>query len=134
MFTVLICSLRSLRLVHFLCPLSFFSVHRVYCLFALLAETCTLFTPSALLSLLSLRTYSHSSRALCLYVTRCVGLGLGGAEMLVVNAAVAAMKAGHDVTIYTSHHDGRRCFRDTTGDGKCQLLRGGIVSRTKHGQ
>lgn len=41
--------------------------------------------------------------------------------MLVVNAAVAAINAGHDVIIYTSHHDNDRCFRDTTGDGKRPL-------------
>ncbi|CAM9218678.1 unnamed protein product [Ectocarpus sp. 12 AP-2014] len=44
-------------------------------------------------------------------------LGIGGAEMLVVNAAVAACRAGHDVVIYTSHHDGSRCFKETTGQG-----------------
>eukprot|EP00752_Nemacystus_decipiens_P011475 g10188.t1 len=44
-------------------------------------------------------------------------LGIGGAEMLVVNAAVAARRAGHDVVIYTSHHDEGRCFKETTGDG-----------------
>eukprot|EP00904_Undaria_pinnatifida_P012594 jgi/Undpi1/8465/HiC_scaffold_25.g10932.m1 len=37
--------------------------------------------------------------------------------MLVVNAAMAALQAGHEVVIYTSHHDKGRCFRDTTGDG-----------------
>ncbi|CAM9228333.1 unnamed protein product [Ectocarpus sp. 6 AP-2014] len=44
-------------------------------------------------------------------------LGIGGAEMLVVNAAVAACRAGHDVVIYTSHHDESRCFKETTGQG-----------------
>ncbi|CAM9700600.1 unnamed protein product [Ectocarpus sp. 4 AP-2014] len=44
-------------------------------------------------------------------------LGIGGAEMLVVNAAVAACRAGHDVVIYTSHHDESRCFKETTGPG-----------------
>lgn len=41
----------------------------------------------------------------------------GGAEMLVVNAAVAARRAGHDVVIYTSHHDETRCFKETTAEG-----------------
>ncbi|CAN0387622.1 unnamed protein product [Discosporangium mesarthrocarpum] len=45
-------------------------------------------------------------------------LGIGGAEMLVVNAAVAAVKAGHEVSIYTAHHDPKRCFQQTTGDGE----------------
>lgn len=38
--------------------------------------------------------------------------------MLVVNAALAAKTAGHEVVIYTSHHDPNRCFRDTTGNGE----------------
>lgn len=38
--------------------------------------------------------------------------------MLVVNAAVAAKQAGHDVVIYTSHHDPDRCFQDTKEDGE----------------
>lgn len=37
--------------------------------------------------------------------------------MLVVNAAVAARRAGHDVVVYTSHHDEGRCFKETTGEG-----------------
>lgn len=37
--------------------------------------------------------------------------------MLVVNAAVAATRAGHDVVLYTSHHDEGRCFKETTREG-----------------
>ncbi|CAM9407532.1 unnamed protein product [Ascophyllum nodosum] len=44
-------------------------------------------------------------------------LGIGGAEMLVVNSAVAAKRSGHSVLVYTSHHDQRRCFRETKGGG-----------------
>lgn len=40
-------------------------------------------------------------------------LGLGGAEMLVVETAVAMKKRGHYVEVYTSYHDPKRCFRET---------------------
>ncbi len=43
-------------------------------------------------------------------------LGLGGAERLIVDAAVALQRAGHRVTIFTAHHDRGRCF-DETRDG-----------------
>jgi hypothetical protein len=47
-------------------------------------------------------------------------LGIGGAERLVVDAAVALQSRGHQVTIFTSHCDPRHCF-DEARDGK-QLL------------
>ncbi|CAM9954708.1 unnamed protein product [Pylaiella littoralis] len=59
-------------------------------------------------------------------------LGIGGAEMLVVNAAVAARRAGHEVVIYTSHHDESRCFKETTGEGVLAgriRVRGGWLPR-----
>ncbi|KAI9462546.1 glycosyltransferase family 4 protein [Russula earlei] len=43
-------------------------------------------------------------------------LGIGGAERLVVDAAVGLQKLGHNVEIYTSHHDSAHCF-DETRDG-----------------
>eukprot|EP00903_Cladosiphon_okamuranus_P011026 g10414.t1 len=46
--------------------------------------------------------------------------------MLVVNAAVAARRAGHDVVIYTSHHDEGRCFKETTRHG---VLAGRVLVR-----
>lgn len=39
-------------------------------------------------------------------------LGIGGAERLVVDAAVA-LKEHHEVTIYTAHHDPKHCFPET---------------------
>ena len=36
-------------------------------------------------------------------------LGIGGAEMLVVNAALSLQSRGHDVRIFTGHHDPARC-------------------------
>lgn len=43
----------------------------------------------------------------------------GGAERLVVDAAVGLQKLGHTVDIYTSHHDTSHCF-DETRDGRSQ--------------
>ncbi|KAH6559765.1 hypothetical protein BASA81_011333 [Batrachochytrium salamandrivorans] len=40
-------------------------------------------------------------------------LGIGGAERLVVDAAVGLQSQGHTVTIYTSHHDRSHCFEET---------------------
>lgn len=37
-------------------------------------------------------------------------LGIGGAERLVVDAAVGLQDRGHSVTVYTSHCDPRHCF------------------------
>ena len=37
----------------------------------------------------------------------------GGAERLVVDAAVSLQRRGHDVTIFTSRHDPKRCFEET---------------------
>jgi hypothetical protein len=40
----------------------------------------------------------------------------GGAERLVVDAALGLKDLGHSVEIFTSHHDVSRCF-DETKDG-----------------
>lgn len=40
-------------------------------------------------------------------------LGIGGAERLVVDAAVGLQSKGHSVVIYTSHHDRSHCFAET---------------------
>ncbi|GJJ08871.1 hypothetical protein Clacol_003091 [Clathrus columnatus] len=43
-------------------------------------------------------------------------LGIGGAERLIVDAALGLQKRGHQVHIYTSYHDPDHCF-DETRDG-----------------
>ncbi|EON60881.1 hypothetical protein W97_00091 [Coniosporium apollinis CBS 100218] len=43
-------------------------------------------------------------------------LGIGGAERLVIDAAVGLQKLGHTVTIFTSHCDPKHCF-DEARDG-----------------
>ncbi|TDL18460.1 glycosyltransferase family 4 protein [Rickenella mellea] len=40
-------------------------------------------------------------------------LGIGGAERLVVDAALGLQNLGHSVDIYTSHHDPSHCFEET---------------------
>lgn len=40
-------------------------------------------------------------------------LGIGGAERLIVDAAVGLASYGHDVHVFTAHHDKRRCFEET---------------------
>ncbi|EIN07946.1 alpha-1,3-mannosyltransferase ALG2 [Punctularia strigosozonata HHB-11173 SS5] len=40
-------------------------------------------------------------------------LGIGGAERLVVDAALGLQRLGHSVDIYTSHHDPSHCFEET---------------------
>ena len=41
-------------------------------------------------------------------------LGIGGAERLVCDAALALKNQGHIVQIFTSHHDPKHCFTETT--------------------
>ena len=43
-------------------------------------------------------------------------LGIGGAERLVIDAAVGLKNLGHKVTIFTSHCDQNHCF-DEARDG-----------------
>lgn len=40
-------------------------------------------------------------------------LGVGGAERLIVDAAMAAKSHGHNVTILTNQYDVKHCFEDT---------------------
>jgi len=38
--------------------------------------------------------------------------GIGGAERLVVDAAIALKNKGHEVSIITAHHDPNHCFEE----------------------
>ncbi|GLT93893.1 hypothetical protein SLE2022_116630 [Rubroshorea leprosula] len=40
-------------------------------------------------------------------------LGIGGAERLIVDAAVELASHGHNVHVFTAHHDKNRCFEET---------------------
>ena len=44
-------------------------------------------------------------------------LGIGGAENLVINAAVALQSCGHEVTIFTAHCDRSHCFAEVKPGG-----------------
>ena len=47
-------------------------------------------------------------------------LGIGGAERLIVDAALALKRRGHPVHLYTSHHEPDRCFKETA-DGTLEV-------------
>jgi alpha-1,3/alpha-1,6-mannosyltransferase len=47
-------------------------------------------------------------------------LGIGGAERLVVDAAVGLQDRGYKVVIFTSHCDPKHCF-DEARDGKSSI-------------
>ncbi|ALC43106.1 CG1291 [Drosophila busckii] len=40
-------------------------------------------------------------------------LGIGGAERLVVDAALALKERGHEISFLTNHHDSLHCFKET---------------------
>lgn len=44
-------------------------------------------------------------------------LGIGGAERLIIDAAVGLQELGNKVTIFTSHCDRQHCFEEAR-DGK----------------
>ena len=48
-------------------------------------------------------------------------LGIGGAERLVIDMALALLNKKHHVTIYTTHHDPTHCFSETK-DGTVQVV------------
>jgi alpha-1,3/alpha-1,6-mannosyltransferase len=54
-------------------------------------------------------------------------LGLGGAERLVVNAALHLQAVGHRVTIFTAHHDRVRCFEETRNGSLDVRVYGGFL-------
>ncbi|ORY98211.1 alpha-1,3/1,6-mannosyltransferase ALG2 [Syncephalastrum racemosum] len=61
-------------------------------------------------------------------------LGIGGAERLAVDAAVAMKMKGHHVIMYTSHHDPNHCFEETR-DGTLDVeVHGDFLPRTLFGR
>lgn len=46
-------------------------------------------------------------------------LGIGGAERLIVDAAVGLQELGHKVVIFTSHCDPRHCFEEARDGQSC---------------
>lgn len=60
-------------------------------------------------------------------------LGIGGAERLIIDAAVGLQSLGHEVTIFTSHRDRAHCF-DEARDGLhlSQCLMARIADESRH--
>jgi alpha-1,3/alpha-1,6-mannosyltransferase len=60
-------------------------------------------------------------------------LGIGGAERLVVDAALALQQKGHSVHFVTAHHDSSHCFSETR-DGTLEVsVAGDWLPRTLFG-
>ncbi|EJU05889.1 UDP-Glycosyltransferase/glycogen phosphorylase [Dacryopinax primogenitus] len=54
-------------------------------------------------------------------------LGIGGAERLIVDSALGLQRKGHEVEIFTSHHDPKHCFEETAnGSLKVTVVNPGI--------
>ena len=49
-------------------------------------------------------------------------LGIGGAERLVVDAALALKSRGHTVQFVTNHHDPNHCFEETINHLKVTVV------------
>ncbi|KAM7497675.1 hypothetical protein LguiA_022089 [Lonicera macranthoides] len=56
-------------------------------------------------------------------------LGIGGAERLIVDAAVELTSHGHNVHIFTSHHDKNRCFEETVSGAFPVTVYGSFLPR-----
>ncbi|KAK4804919.1 hypothetical protein SAY86_004736 [Trapa natans] len=56
-------------------------------------------------------------------------LGIGGAERLIVDAAVELVKHGHHVHVFTSHHDKNRCFEETLSGAFPVTIYGSFLPR-----
>ncbi|CAL9091266.1 unnamed protein product [Musa textilis] len=56
-------------------------------------------------------------------------LGIGGAERLIVDAAVQLASHGHSVHLFTSHHDKNRCFEETVAGPFSVKVYGGFLPR-----
>ena len=56
-------------------------------------------------------------------------LGIGGAERLVVDAALALKSRGHSVHMFTAHHDPGHCFEETADGTLAVTCRGDWLPR-----
>ena len=61
-------------------------------------------------------------------------LGIGGAEQLVVNLAMALLNKGHEVKIYTPYHNKNHCFEETRNGTIKVEVRGSCFPRTIFGR
>ncbi|KRZ11799.1 Dehydrogenase/reductase SDR family member 1 [Trichinella zimbabwensis] len=61
-------------------------------------------------------------------------LGIGGAERLVVDAALSLKRSGYDVCLFTSHHDLQHCFPETANGTLSVVVSGDFIPRSVFGK
>ena len=61
-------------------------------------------------------------------------LGIGGAERLVVDAAIALQTRGHSVQFVTNHHDPSHCFEETKSNQLHVTVVGDWIPRSAFGR
>eukprot|EP00002_Diphylleia_rotans_P025452 TRINITY_DN5034_c0_g1_i2.p1 TRINITY_DN5034_c0_g1~~TRINITY_DN5034_c0_g1_i2.p1 ORF type:complete len:236 (-),score=36.37 TRINITY_DN5034_c0_g1_i2:592-1299(-) len=61
-------------------------------------------------------------------------LGIGGAERLIVDAALGLQSRGHDLEIFTSHHDEAHCFQETKNGSLKVTVWGDFLPRSFFGR
>ncbi|KAJ3314176.1 Alpha-1,3-mannosyltransferase-like protein [Boothiomyces sp. JEL0838] len=61
-------------------------------------------------------------------------LGIGGAERLIVDAAVGLQNKGHSVSVFTSHHDPSHCFEETRDGTLSVIVHGNTIPRHYNGK
>ncbi|XP_055925224.1 alpha-1,3/1,6-mannosyltransferase ALG2-like [Argiope bruennichi] len=57
-------------------------------------------------------------------------LGIGGAERLIVDVALALKSDGHEISIFTNHHDPAHCFSETKDGSLDTVVIGDWLPRT----
>src|ERR1700735_2683297 len=60
-------------------------------------------------------------------------LGIGGAERLIIDAAVGLQNRGHKVVIFTSHCDPKHCFEEAR-DGMTRSKSSSVVTASNRRQ
>lgn len=61
-------------------------------------------------------------------------LGIGGAERLILDAALALKQLGYQITIFTSHHDQNHCFEETKNGELSVTTAGEWIPRSTFGR
>lgn len=61
-------------------------------------------------------------------------LGIGGAERLIVDCALALKDCDHSITIFTSHHDKNHCFEETKNGQLNVICSGDWIPRSIFGR
>lgn len=61
-------------------------------------------------------------------------LGIGGAERLIVDAALALKSKNHEISIFTAHHDENHCFSETKDGSLKTVVVGDSLPRSIFGR